>query len=437
MAVAQATVAQLAARALRKLGVAVVAQANLPADTPATVTITDLAAQALRAIGINPIAQSSMTQSSGVTHTQAEMADLALQLLQVNPGGFAEPDGVFFGLSDIATRALIFLNVYASDETPSADDAAQALNWTQSFHNDVLSRGYGAWSSTAIPAGVANLYAIGVASQLAPAYEKPADPQGYAGAMNGIKAMGNAGGTAHSYASDHIGQIHQMLIGKNLANWALSAVPDAVVEYYCTLAAQEMGPAFGVPFDPAAYNGALAGMRRYSLSGTFGQTIAQVKVTQVHEEMMGRSLVTWLPSAIPVGLSEAYVQMAAFLLEPMLGRAPDQPQLFTQQVWDAAITRVEIYTTVSGSQSLAEQVLRGIHAEWRVRGMTRWEILDIPREMEESYVCATASRLGPQFPPRLFPGGSFDPKWEQWAEMQLWRMIQMRSTGLPVMAEYF
>lgn len=538
MALVPATVPTLAARALRKLGVAPVVAANLPANTdiatPAsivtqalrdlgvnpvgtvtgptgTAVVADLAAQALRAIGLNPIAQSAQTQTATNTHTQAQLASLALQQVQVNLGGAGAPDGTVVTLATVATKALIFLNIQASDETPAAADQAEALSWATAFHDNVIQAGYGAWSASAIPAAVSNLYAIGIAAQLAPAFEKPADPQGYAGAMQGIKAIGLAGTAGQTYAVDQVQQVHAMLVGKNLANWAITAVPDAVVEYYVLLASQEMCRTFGQQFDPAAYNGGMAGIRRYAYSGALGQALAEAKITQVHEALNALNLTGWVITAIPTAVSDAYIQMAAFLLEPMLEKQPDLPQLYTQATWDAAVGRVRAvvlsgsyavtiataeltqiqdsliganlvtwdishipagaadsysvlladnlaptfgkqadgkagqaardqvtqFSLLLASQPLAEQVLRGVHAEWRARGITRWEIFSIPRELEEAYVCASAYRLGPQFPQRLFPGLQFDKGWEQGAEHTVFQMIALRPTAERVVAEYF
>lgn len=476
-------------------------------------TVTAIGEQVLQAVGLNPIPNSAQTVTPTVTHSNAQIAELALQRCGVNLTGQTQAtEGTVFNLTDMGNKALIFLNVYANDETPAANDTAQALAWATAFHDDLVQRGFINWGTTSIPAGVANLYAIAIASQLAPAYEKTADPNAYAGAVGAIKSMALANLNAQAYALDQMQTLHQVLVGKDLANWQMVSIPDPVVPYYVTLVAQMMGPTFGVPFDPAAYNGGMSGIRRFVYSGAKGQALAEAKVSQVHERLNALNLTGWLSSAIPVAAAEAYVQMAAFLLEPILERQPDMPQLYTQEAFDAGVARVreivlsgsyavtiatqeltqihdalagsstitwdidhipssvaDSYTTmlalnlapifakgandpkmaqlmrdqveefsiILGSQPLAEQVLRGLHAEWRSRGMTRWEIVNIPREMEDSYVNVTALRLAPQFPQRLYAAGAVNPQWETAAEMKLWQVVTVGSDYRPVQAEYF
>lgn len=538
MAVLQATVPVLAARALRKLGVAIVAAVNLPANvgtasqasivqqalrelgvnvvaseplppTANTITQAELAAQALRAVGISPIAQSDVIEPVLTTYGQAYLAQNALKLLgvnlveqQANPGA----DGSLFTVANIGNMALVQLGIIASDQTASSQDTALATQYAGAFQAEMVQLNYVRWTASTIPMLAANLYMIAVAALLGPAFEKPFQAAEYAGAVAQIKQLAIANSSAQQFAYDNIGLVHQTLLGKNMVSWDLNSIPDPVAQYYILLAAQNMATTFGQTFDPAAYNGAMAGIRRYCLSGAYGQAIAEEKIQQVHEVLNSRNINAWTISTVPEAAAEAYVAMAAFLLEPEVQKAPDQPQQYTQEAFDAAIQRVRLivlsgayataianaelvnihdalngasivswnllnipasvadsYTTllaenlapvygrpsdakaaaaamdqvrqvsmIMGSQALGEQVLRGLHAEWRSREMIRWEIMDIPREAEEPYVEATACRLGPQF-----PGGPYDKNWELQAEMALNRIVTMRSSRQPTRSEWF
>lgn len=578
------TVTQLAAQALRAVGVNQISDADA-GNPSSTVAADDIAARALRSLGYNPVAQSDMETTVTSTHTLTQIATIALQQLQINLAGAVGGDGTVFTLTDVANKALIFLNIYADDETPSSQDLGLALAWATSFHNSMQAIGIANWGDSAIPVAVMNNYAIAVANQIAPSFEKSMDPGAMQSAVAAIKLMALNGLDAAAFALEQAGEVQQMLVGKNMASWGSGAIPDPVVPYYITLTKQIMAGTFEQPFDPAAYNGAMAGIRRFVLSGPNGQAIALDKVTVVHEELEGLNLTTWAFTAIPVYVAEAYASLAtralaliyekddariniltaeadaamqmmktfalsgsygqaiaeakilnvhealnaqnlvawpstaipqaaadsyimaaASMLAPSVGKEipaseyaaafsgmrqivlggayavaiatteltqiQDELEGSSTITWDidhipvsvadsystllamnlapvwakgegdmravqAAKDQITVFTLLTASQAMAEQVLRGVHAEWRARGMTRWEIIDIPREMEEPYVMATACRLGPQYSSKLFPSSQFDPKWEQMAEMQVWRMVSLRPTGQRVVAEYF
>ncbi len=145
----------------------------------------------------------------------------------------------------------------------------------------------------------------------------------------------------------------------------------------------------------------------------------------MHDGLLGAALVTWTITTIPASVAQSYATLVRSQLAPTYGKAVDASEA------KAATEQVAAFVMISASQGLAEQVLREWHAEWRARGMTRWDLLDIPREAEESYIAATGVRLAPQFPGARSPDNLGE------VETRLYRITSLQSTGEPVRADYF
>jgi hypothetical protein len=80
---------------------------------------------------------------------------------------------------------------------------------------------------------------------------------------------------------------------------------------------------------------------------------------------------------------------------------------------------------------MAEEKVSAVHASFAARGLTRWQLVDIPVYIEEPYVLCAAELLAPEVgqPPvqGLFAAG----------ERQIRQVIALPTARAPVMAVYY
>ena len=141
-----ATVAQIADRVLRRLGIVVVPAADRPILNTSVSTAT-IATNALIELGVIATGAPPLSQAVVVT-TDA-----------------------------IATLALVKLGVIASDETPLTADMTLAQAAVAAVHANLVAQGHVDWVATAITNAVSEEYASLTAMHLAPAFGKSADLQ--------------------------------------------------------------------------------------------------------------------------------------------------------------------------------------------------------------------------------------------------------------------
>lgn len=287
-----ATVAQLAARALRKTGLAPVALASHPTSGSA-VTLALTAARALRLLGINPVAEADATANSGTTTVAA-----------------------------IATRALRRLGVVAADETPVAADTTLAEEKVTAVHEMLAASNLITWASSVIPLSVAEHYTIMAAHLIAPAFGMPQDAPAFDAAFAHVRTIALSGAAGQTLAEAEVTAAHQTLNALGYVTWTLSAIPESAATHYATMAASRMAPAIGKPADDAGYASAVALMRQFAMAGATGQAMAEEKVRAAHASLDARGLTRWTLADIPDYAEEPLVMMAAELLAPEVGQSP-------------------------------------------------------------------------------------------------------------------
>ena len=403
---ATTTIAAIAAQTLRALGVNAVAESDMAADTT-TITITEIAARALRGVGVNLIAESN-AGSASASRTPDYLAQNALKLLGINPveqANVAPFSTLVFNITELGLMALQSLGVYASDETASDTDQTLATQYASAFHYYLVGANAVRWTEAAVPTQVSALYVEAICAQLGPSFGKPVDLQTYAAAVVSIAKIANSNQYAQSFALDHIAMVHSELAGLNLVNWDEAAIPDALSETYSKLAAFRMAPAFGQAADQAVYDAAISTARTYALSGASGQALAEGRVTSVHEYLAGKNLVAWAAAAIPARVAEPYVTLTMQALAPMVKASVSAEDAV------AAENAVRIMA-LSGAygQTLAETKVTQAHEDLNARGLVAWTSSAIPTAAADAYAMmaemSLASAVGKAADAKMYDAGA-------------------------------
>ena len=288
-----ATIADLGVRVLRRLGVAVVPAAERPALS-VTVPVTDVATRALESLGI--IAPSTIRPALGTFSTVAFPA--------------------------IALRALQWLGVVASDETPLASDQTLAEVKAASVHDELLARGMALWAYTAIPQPVVEDYVMLTAMQLAASFGKTVDAAQkpiLEERVRSVSMIFRAQGTAEA----KVLSVHDALVSQGAVGWASTAIPQAVAEEYSMMTQIYLAPEFGQKADMGALPAMEARVRRFSMVAR-GPALAEQKVLAVHAGLDARGKARWTVFDIPTYIEEPYVVLAANLLAPEFALPVDQ-----------------------------------------------------------------------------------------------------------------
>jgi hypothetical protein len=228
-------------------------------------------------------------------------------------------------------------------------------------------------------------------------------------------------------AVSRVEDVHDILAGADYVTWTVEAIPASVAEFYIVMAANFLAPQFGKAASQDAITAAQAMIRQQALEGPYGQALAVLKVAEVHEVLNTSALVTWLVSAVPVGVAEPYVRMTASLLAPIFGY--QQTEKDAWQVGAAAVRRAAI---IAGGQALAQQKIMAVQYSLEARGLTRWGgVYDIPTWAEEIMVLLAAVLMAPECDVKA------DPNWGPAAERDLMRIISLPSERQTVQAVYF
>lgn len=195
----------------------------------------------------------------------------------------------------------------------------------EAVHEAMAAVGVISWSVSAVPAAHAETYVAMAGTLLAAAVGVRQDAPSRqvdqtvweSGEARLRKAAQIAG--AQSLAESRIATAHGELVAANLANWPLSAIPEAVADAYVQIAVNSMSASFGGKFDPAVTGQATARVRNVVMGGPAGQALAEQKIRAVHADLDARGKVLWSLFDAPDYAEEPYVQMAAYLLAPEAG----------------------------------------------------------------------------------------------------------------------
>lgn len=428
------TTAQLGARALRKLGVAIVADASRP-GAAAPVTSAGVALDMMLQMGIPvPLADQPATLPPVA---QADIAARALEAVGANPAALTASIGTgdVWALADVATAALLKLAVIAPDddltESDRAADQASAVGRASSVHDMLVATDYVTWTASEIPGGAFEFYVIMVANLLAPQFGKPAAMDAFTAAEGMIRQQALSGVNGQAIAAEKVADVHEELNALGLVAWPISAVPAAQAEQYVDMAAARLAPIYKtlapeeITAGAARYTAAIGAIRRAGLLRGV-QARAAVRVGLVHEELNALGLVTWTVDTIPAALSDLYTAMASSKMVAEGGK-PMEPAEYA-----AFIQRVRMVAMGGpAGQALAEQKVLAVQYSLEARGRARWGVYDIPVWAEEPLVLKAATLLGPEC------GVKVDPAWDTQAEMELMRIVSLPSLREPVRAEYF
>ena len=172
----------------------------------------------------------------------------------------------------IATAALVELGVIASDETPSATDQALMVDKVASVHASLDAQGMVWWSGDAIPRAFAEEYTKLTAAMSASSFGKSVDPAVVA-LLEGRVRKGAMVLSADDNAQQAVQAVHDDLVMRGIARWTVFDIPDAVGTSYVTLAADALGPLFGMQTDPKDAAMAMVALYRYVALPTSGGTV--------------------------------------------------------------------------------------------------------------------------------------------------------------------
>lgn len=194
----------------------------------------------------------------------AMLGEYALRRLGVAIVAEAERPGltVTVPATTIATNALVELGVIAADETPSAVDQALALARVNSAHDSLVAQSFVRWTVNAIPQAVAEEYTKLAAALASTSFGKASDLQIYTALEQRIRRvtmMLQAG----DEATRAVLAVHRDLVARGMARWTSFDIPDAAEQPYTMLAAQLLAPSFGGQANPQESLVAMALLAKY------------------------------------------------------------------------------------------------------------------------------------------------------------------------------
>lgn len=206
--------------------------------------------------------------------TVATLAERALRRLGVAVVPLADrPDlSATVTVADLATRALVQLAVIASDETPSATDQALAVSKVSAVHDSLVTQAVVWWPSTAIPNPVSEDYVMLAALHLATAFGKQGDPAQQPVLEGRVHAMALVL-SAQDHAVEAVNAVHVNLAARGLVRWTVFDIPPAAELPYVMLAANDLAPLFGKPLSQPDEVGARRALAQIIALPTSGASV--------------------------------------------------------------------------------------------------------------------------------------------------------------------
>ncbi len=209
-----------------------------------------------------------------MTATIADLAEQTLRRLNVAVVALADRPAltVVVPVATIATNALVELGIIASDETPSPTDAALALAKANAVHDSLAANANVSWIADQVPQGVSEEYAKLTALVMASSFGKTADPAQLPVLEARVRKFSLVQ-RAPALATDAVQGVHNDLAMRGLVRWSAQDIPDAVGDCYVFLAADALGPLFGVQTSPRDAIAAMMSIARYIALPTSGERI--------------------------------------------------------------------------------------------------------------------------------------------------------------------
>lgn len=155
-------------------------------------------------------------------------------------------------VADIALAALRWLGVVAADETPSAADQALAEAKVAAVHESLVAQGSVPWASSAIPRSVSEDYVMLAALHLGPSFGKAGDAAQEAVRERRVRQVALLMG-APALAEQAVLDVHTHLEARGKVRWSCQDIPDQAEEAYVSMACFLLAPAFGIVTQPAEW----------------------------------------------------------------------------------------------------------------------------------------------------------------------------------------
>lgn len=170
----------------------------------------------------------------------------------------------------IATNALRWLAVIASEETAGVEDQAYALTKVTAVHDTLVAQGFVSWVLAGIPQAVSEEYTLLTAMHCAPSFGKQADPAQLPVIEARVRKVAMLMG-APDLSVDAVMAVHKHLAATGEARWSSFDVPDGAEQVYVVLAANLLAPAFGQQPDAQAAVMAMRALAQITALPTSGE----------------------------------------------------------------------------------------------------------------------------------------------------------------------
>ena len=412
----------LAGRAVREFGI-VVPQASWSPPSAAS-NHQQVAALALRAVGMNPVAEVDNASGAPAVVTVAQIAADVLRSLGVNPfGPITGDDASVIDVSALSTLVLERLEVIDPAEAPNAADLSFVEAQFTSLTESLVRSGVASWTATTAPGRTTNAHALMLTYLCASTFGKQVDVSIYQDGEQSLRVQALSGDDGQALAQAAVNAVHDSLAARNIVSWPSSAIPSSALNSYVSLTASMLVPTYAqIPSSSTYVSGAATRaqvvanedtasqhaeetLRRISLSGAYGQSIAEARVQAVHDYLVSLGLVSWQLDTIPAAAVDDYVTMASVQLWPVMSAGPrDAPsRQIDQSAWNAAEDRLRKAAKINGALALAEARIADVQAELAADGLASWQLTAIPQSVADAVVDMTVQSMQPLF------DGKFDP----------------------------
>jgi len=174
--------------------------------------------------------------------------------------------------AEIALRALQWIGVVAADETPAAADTAAALAKVRAVSEGQIAAGNASWTADAVPLSVSEDYVMLTAMHLAPMFGRTADPKAVPVLEGRIKRAAMVA-RAMPQAAQAVMDVHSSLDARGMARWSVFDIPDYAEGPYAVLASNLLAPQFGMQPDPLAGAVAMRELAETTALTTSGETM--------------------------------------------------------------------------------------------------------------------------------------------------------------------
>lgn len=180
-----------------------------------------------------------------MTATVPDLAARALRRLGVLAVDAAErPDTTaLVPAAEIASRALQWIGVVAAGEASEPADQAAALAKVQAVNEAQVAAGNASWTADAIPLAVSEEMVMLTAAHLAPMFGKAVDREAVPSVEARVRRAAMLA-RAQADAEQAVHDVHAALDARGRARWSVFDIPDHAERHYVALAANILAPQF-------------------------------------------------------------------------------------------------------------------------------------------------------------------------------------------------